>query len=154
MKLSKQQKNEIYTLYMEGHQVGEIGEVMGLSKWAVYMTIRNAELIEKRKEESDAKREKAIRSLFYEGKSCLEIAMALNCSEVTVRKYLKQYGLSQNERDMAKEKQQLIELLRTGHTCKEIGEIMGLSESGVFYKIKQGNIDSKKEREYYKKNKE
>ena len=31
---------------------------------------------------------------------------------------------------------------------------MGLSESGVFYKIKQGNIDSKKEREYYKKNKE
>ena len=93
--------------------------------------------------------------LFNQGIQIKDIAQQFNCGRNTITKRLQKLGLKQGnsyklpkiKEDPLKEKKEKIkELYLSGKTCKEIGEIVNLTEKTVGYHLKQMNIKTRSQK--------
>lgn len=90
--------------------------------------------------------------LFKQNMQIKDIAQYFNCERNTITKRLQKLGLKQGnsykipkiKEDPLKEKKEKIkELYLSGKTCKEIGEIVNLTEKTVGYHLKRMNIKTR-----------
>lgn len=93
--------------------------------------------------------------LFNQNMQIKDIAQYFNCSRNTITRKLQKLGLKQGngyklpkiKEDPLKEKKEKIkELYLSGKTCKEIGEIVNLTEKTVGYHLKQMNIKTRSQK--------
>ena len=90
--------------------------------------------------------------LFKQNIQIKDIAQYFNCGRNTITKRLQKLGLKQGnsyklpkikEDPLKAKKEKIKELYLSGKTCKEIGEIVNLTEKTVGYHLKRMNIKTR-----------
>lgn len=94
--LTKADYEEMRRLYREGKTLDEIAPLFGVTRQAIAYHVKGIKKGGATKRAED--RNKRIRELFHEGKSCAEIAIATGLSALTVSNYVHMWRLHWKQR--------------------------------------------------------